>query len=72
MSHAWWNKRVLIWKLKGGIKMLGNMRLCCELKWPHMLPYQRITVLPVCNWSVVLYHLYRAPAYFKYISSDIR
>ena len=69
MSHAWWNKCVPIWKLKGGIKMLGNIRIRCELKWAHLLPYQRITALPVCNWSVVLY---RAPTFFKYISSDIR
>ena len=51
--------------------MLGNIRIRCELKWAHLLPYQRITALPVCNWSVVLY---RAPTFFKYmyISSDIR
>ena len=69
MSHAWWNKSVLVWKLQGCIKMFGNIRILCELKWAHLLPYQRITALPVCNWSVVLY---RAPAFFKYISSDIR
>ena len=35
MGHAWWNKRVLIWKLKEGIKMLGNIRIWCELQWAH-------------------------------------
>ena len=33
MSHAWWNESVLVWKLQGGIKMLGNIRIWCELKW---------------------------------------
>ena len=51
------------------IKMLGNIIIWCELKWAHLLPYQRIIALPVCNWSMVSY---RAPAFFKYISSDIR
>ena len=41
MSHAWWIKRVHIWKLKGGIKMLGNTIIWCELKLAHLLPYQR-------------------------------
>ena len=27
MSHAWWNKSVLVWKLQGGIKMFGNIRI---------------------------------------------
>ena len=25
--------------------MLGNIRIRCEFKWAHLLPYQRITVL---------------------------
>ena len=64
VSHAWWNKSVLVWKIQGGIKMLGNIRIWCVLKWAHLLPYQRhrITASPVCNWSVVLY---RAPAFFQ-------
>ena len=49
--------------------MLGSIIIRCELKWAHLLQYQRITALPVCNLSVVLY---RAPTFFKYISSDIR
>ena len=41
--------------------MLGNIRILCELKWAHLLPYQRINALPVytCQWYYIALQLFQ-------------
>ena len=69
MGHAWWNKHVLIWKLKGGIKK--EILEFDANSNGHIICYH-INVLLLYLYATGQWYLYRAPALFKYISSNIR